>query len=341
MGLLGGFIKRIFVSVVVLLAVGLVFRVIYSAMASDHLNVNSVKTYPFIIKVTDPDGQVSSFSGSSSVSKPEEIAADLGTVVYPEDKVKIFPNVAMMMGATIEVKRAPKVYVTDWGKETLYRSFAPTVGDFLNEKAIDIGQDDKSNFSMSTVIVDSTSIKITRVAVTIVAENKPIVFKTVTKNDPNLDEGLTRIEKAGVNGNTKLTYQVTRENGVQVSKILIKTEKTADPQDQIQYKGTRPVITVPCNYKSIVITAAINSGYSANKICNLMMNESQGNYLSVGEYDGVQYYGLFQYTIGDGNGGSWADMSQKAGYGGSRWSDPTAQIMTTAWALTHGYASKW
>lgn len=340
--LLGGSIKRIFLFVFVVLVAVLVLKTTYFVLASDQPVTNSQKIYPYLINITDPDGQSSSFSGSSSAIKPEEIAKDLGNVIYPEDNVAVFPGNQFQMGGKISVIRAPQVYVTDWGKETLYRSFALTVESFLNEKSIELGQDDKVNFSLSTQIAESISIKITRVAVTNVVENKPIAYKTVTKNDPNLDEGKTRIDKAGVNGNTKLTYRVTRENGVQVSKVLIDTQKTADSVDQIQYKGTRPVITVPCRYKPIVITAAINSGYSANKICNLMMNESQGNNLSMGEHNGTQYYGLFQYTIGDdGNGGSWADMSKRAGYGGSRWTDPTAQIMTTVWALTNGYASKW
>jgi len=39
--------------------------------------------------------------------------------------------------------------------------------------------------------------------------------------------------------------------------------------------------------------------------------------------------------------GFWQWASAKAGYSGASIYDPTAQIFTTAWALTHGQAGRW
>lgn len=307
---------------------------------SDYQPESTAKIYPYIIESTAPGGQLSLYSGSSTHLMPEDIARDLNTVIYPEDHLKIFPGALMMMGGKISLTRAPEITINDWGKDKLYRSFAPTVADLLVEKNIDLGNDDKIFPALDAKIGQGSKIKITRVAVTEVSQNQPIDFKIVNKNDPNLDEGKTSIEQAGKKGVKKLTYRVTRENGAEKSRVLIKTETTTQPIDQIVHTGTRPAISVPCRYNSTVIAAAIKYSYSANKICNLMMLESGGNPGTVSR-DGI-HYGLFQYTTGgDGFGGSWGDMSQRAGSGGSRWTDPTAQIMTTVWALTHGYASKW
>lgn len=327
-------------------AVALIFIILgLRAVLADSKPVSPTqKIYPYAIEVNSPNGRAETYSGSSTSFEIPKIAQDLGTVVYPEDRVKTFPELNFLMGAKISVKRAPAVTVTDWGKKTLYRSFAPTVGAFFAEKNIEIGDDDKVNFSNSTSVTDGMAIVITRVAITNVSENKPIDFRTIIKDDPNLDEGKTRIDRAGKSGTMKYTYRVTRENGVQKSKILISKEKTLDPVDQLQARGTRPVITVRCNYNDTVIKAAVKYSYKANDICNLMIRESQGNPNSVWKDQNGNdiYFGLFQYTIGgDGNGGSWADISKKAGYGGRRWTDPEAQIMTTVWALTHGYSSKW
>lgn len=291
------------------------------------------KIYPYAIEVSSPNGRVETYFGSSTSFEIPKIAQDLGTVVYFEDRVKTFPELNFLMGAKISVKRAPTITVTDWGKETLYRSFAPAVGAFFAEKNIEIGDDDKVNFGNSTSIIDRMAIIITRVAITNVSENKPIDFRTIIKDDPNLDEGKTRIDRAGKPGTMKYTYRVTRENGIQKSKVLISKEKTLDPVDQLQYRGTRPVITVRCKYNETVIKTAIKYNYKANDICNLMMRESNGHPDSV---SGNGHYGLFQYDPG-----VWETVSAKAGYGGASIYDPTAQIMSTAWALTHGQGWRW
>ena len=315
-------------------------KLIHLAYADDqHSFINTQKHYPYQLIITDQQGNSQKIFGSSQSLLPVQIGTDLGQIIYPEDKLTSFPDPSFLMGSVISVTRAPLITINDWGKDQIYRSFAGTVQSLFDEKGIDLGKDDRIDLAPDTKIVDGMRIKITRVAVTTVDENKPIDFKIVTKKDPNMDEGKSRVDQVGVKGVLKQTYRVTRENGVQKSKVLIVSVTVTPSIDQIVYQGTRPAISVACRFNSTVIAAAIKYSYSANKICNLMMLESHGNPESVASNG---HYGLFQYTIGDdGSGGSWGDMSSRAGYGGAQWSDPTAQIMTTAWALTNGYGSKW
>lgn len=302
-------------------------------LASDHPVVNPINSYPYQLNITDQQGKVSQYFGNSSKTDIISIVSDIGAVVYPEDKSTIFPGNQFLMGGTITVLRAPEITINDWGKDKLYRSFATTVQELLDEKGIDMGNDDKITPALTTQILKGSKIKITRVAVTEVSQNQPIDFKIVNKNDSNLDEGKTSIEQAGKKGVKKLTYRVTRENGAEKSRVLIKTEIVTQPVDQIVHIGTRPAISVPCRYNSTVIAAAIKYSYSANKICNLMMLESHGNPESVNPNG---HYGLFQYDPG-----AFAFDSASAGYGGASIYDPTAQIYAAVWALTHGKAWRW
>jgi hypothetical protein len=295
----------------------------------------SSKIYPYAIEVSSPEGQVTNFYGDSNSKDYTEIGKELGVTIYPEDREMAFPSFNLNLGSVIKITRAPEITINDWGKDQLYRSFAGTVGELIDEKQLDLGKDDRASVPLSTKVKNGMNFKITRVAVTDVDEAKPIDFKIINKNDPNLDEGKTRIGTAGEKGTMKLTYRVTRENGVQKSKVLINQVKTLDPVDQVVFVGTRPVITVRCNYNSIVIAAATKYSYSANKICNLMMGESHGD-ANIINSGGSGHYGLFQYDLG-----AWDTVSTKAGYGGHQWTDPTAQIMSTAWALTNGQGWRW
>ena len=72
-----------------------------------------------------------------------------------------------------------------------------------------------------------------------------VPFKTITKDDPNLDWGTSRVETKGVAGKARITYKNGKE---------IKRETITKPVTQIVYKGSRPVVTtkdVPIDYKTV------------------------------------------------------------------------------------------
>lgn len=71
-----------------------------------------------------------------------------------------------------------------------------------------------------------------------VIETRPVPFTSTTVNDTYMDEGLTEIRTAGVNGIRTLTYEVTTTDGIQSDKKLIKDEVTTRPTTQVTAIGT-------------------------------------------------------------------------------------------------------
>lgn len=289
---------------------------------------------PYLVVVVDAKGnQIGEQKGVSEKSDPFLITQELGVGPYPEDRFSAFPEIRMGTGSKITLYRAPEYNIKDGKKEFVFRSWQKTVGGLLDEKKIELGQDDKINFSKDSELSTENNIVIIRVAMTIIVEKKVIDYKIKKKDDPNLDKGTTKIEKAGEKGSRDLYYLVIREDGEEISRTLQKSEVTKQPVDQILRVGTRPVITVRCKYNDTVIEAALKYGADANAICTLMMKESNGNPRS-GE--GTTYQGLFQYTEG-----FWKIASSKAGFSGASIFDPRAQIFSTAWAVTHGERGRW
>lgn len=276
------------------------------------------------------------YFGSDKFKTLNSMLQNLGVTVYFEDSVTVFPEPALGLGSVITVERATVVSVQDGRKTVTYRTWSETVGDLLKEKNIPIGSDDIVKPAISSKISSDLPVAITRVNETNVDEIIKLPYGTSTKNDANLEKGKQKIETKGVNGSKKRVYHLRRENGVLVSKVLVKDTVTLEPIDEVIIKGTKPPLNLISSgkYKETINVAAEKYRTDATVLYKLMILESNGNYKSVG--GGGRYKGLFQYTDG-----AWLSMSSKAGYSGANIFDPAAQINVTAWAITHGYKSKW
>lgn len=289
---------------------------------------------PYVVEVIKSDGtKDNEVSGISKETDPFLISEAVGAKPYKEDKFTAFPSPQMGIGGKITLYRAPDYRIKDGKKDFVFRSWSSTVGDLLTENSIELGQDDKINFSASTPLELNMDINIIRVAKTTVIQSESIPFTTTKKNDPNLDQGKTKVEQAGKTGKKNLFYLVTREDGVEVSRVLQKTEVAEEPVTEKLIIGTKPVITVRCKFNDIVAEAAAKYSVDPNALCTLMMKESNGN---TGSVSGGGHLGLFQYTDG-----FWKDASAKAGFADASWQDARAQIFTTAWAFSHGQRGRW
>lgn len=289
---------------------------------------------PFVVEVVETDGSVSKeYRGVSANSDPFKISEDLGAGPFIEDRFKAFPDIKMDIGSKITLYRAPVIKIKDGKRSKTVRSWTKTVGELFTEQKVEIGKDDKVNFTNDTAVENNMEIAITRVAITTVIEKEAIEYSTTKKDDSTLDKGKTKVKQAGQEGTKELSYRVVREDGDEVSRKLIKTETTKEPVEEILLIGTRPVITVRCKFNDTVIEAALKYPVDADSLCTLMMKESNGNPQSG---QGTDYQGLFQYTDG-----FWASASAKAGFSGASIWDARAQIFSTAWAFSHGERKRW
>lgn len=168
--------------------------------------------------------------------------SDLKTEVYPEDKIHVFPEPALGLGSKITIERATPVVVDDINTKTTYRTWKDNVKNFLEEKNIVLGADDRIQPNLEDKITRDLKITITRVNVTEITEREKISFKTISENDPSLEKGSTRIKQIGIEGAKEITYQVIRENAKEISRKLIKSKIVKSSQDKIVIKGTKTVI---------------------------------------------------------------------------------------------------
>lgn len=224
---------------------------------------------PYLIEEISADGnEIKTYSGSSSLTDPYQIASDFGATPYLEDKFTAFPDIKMGIGSKITLYRAPVYIITDGKKKITVRSWGETVREILTDGKIkDLGVDDKINFSLDTEAELNMEIRITRVARTNVIEAEPISFSITKKENANLEKGTKNILQAGQDGVRTKTYLVIREDGEEVSRTLTKSEVTTAPVNQIIEVGTKVVVygTGKATYYAWPAMSAKNKYYAASK----------------------------------------------------------------------------
>lgn len=71
-----------------------------------------------------------------------------------------------------------------------------------------------------------------------ISEDSVIPFEKSTVNDGNLAQGANKVTTVGVNGNKKITYELTLTNGKQTEKKKVKEEITLAPVTEVTSIGT-------------------------------------------------------------------------------------------------------
>lgn len=164
---------------------------------------------------------------------------NLPTKIYSEDKVVFFPEPSMGLGSKIFIYRANPITVVDGKKRKIYRTWAPTVSEFLNENKITLGEKDEISASLDSDLEKEQKIIIIRVAETIITEEITIDYKTIDKDDPEILRGKTEVGQAGIEGKREKKYLVRLEDGEEVSRTLVSNEITKKPQNKIILHGTK------------------------------------------------------------------------------------------------------
>jgi rare lipoprotein A len=165
--------------------------------------------------------------------------------VNPEDKVYAFPDPSLGVGSVLLVYRAQEVTLTDANKTRTLRTWAKTVAELAEEQNLDLAEQDKVSVALNSEIPvqkEAFSVQVTRVAESELTLTTTVPFTTTYTDDPEMEKGTNVTEQEGKNGTLKTTYLVRRENGVEVSRKVIKKEQTVDPVTKLVRRGTKIVL---------------------------------------------------------------------------------------------------
>lgn len=150
-----------------------------------------------------------------------------------------------------------KVTINDGGNTiNVTPEIGTTVQSILASQNIVLSQFDKVTPDLFSVITESTDILIVRVEEKFDTEEIVIPYDQQTVRNESLPEKQTILVQTGKNGTREITYRNLFENGILISRSIIRQVDTILPKPEIIMVGVQsPFAPIPFNGKVIYISA--------------------------------------------------------------------------------------
>ena len=245
-----------------------------SGMVAEKYNVNIFRARP----ITIVDGN-KRLKITTAEQTPALIAKAAGLEVFTEDKTTLGKgdNIVVDGADTVmKVERASVVNFVLYGKESVVRTHAKTVGELLKDKNITLQKDDTLSVDRSARIVPGMKIELWRNGKQTVTVEEDVKFQTEKVQDANRDLGYREVKQAGENGKKNVTYEIEMKNGVEVSRKEIASVVTKESKKQIEIVGAK---------SSNTFSGSFSEALARLRSC-------EGSYTS---NTGNGYYGAYQF----------------------------------------------
>ena len=245
-----------------------------SEMVAEKYNINIFRARP----ITIVDGN-KRLKVTTAEQTPALIAKAAGIEVFEEDKTTLSNSDNMAVdGANMVMKidRASMVNFVLYGKESVIRTHAKTVGELLKEKNIDPKKDDTLSVDRSAKIIPGMKIELWRNGKQTITAEEDVKFEVEKVQDANRDSGYREVKQVGENGKKNVTYEIEMKNGVEVSRKEIASVVTKEPKNQIEIVGTK---------SSTSFSGSFSEALARLRSC-------EGSYTS---NTGNGYYGAYQF----------------------------------------------
>src|SRR5512138_3099257 len=129
--------------------------------------------------------------------------------------------------------------VADGTTHSLTVPAGSTVTQALQAAGIVIGSSDRVEPPAYTVLGDGNSITLIRVKEVFETEEQIVPFERQIVRNESLPEGETRLVQAGVNGKEELTYRRVLEDGVEISRAVVKAATLQKAVPEIMMVGAQ------------------------------------------------------------------------------------------------------
>lgn len=141
----------------------------------------------------------------------------------------------------IKIDRAFKIELADGANDKTEEvwSTSTTVADFLSQQDIKLGKLDRVEPKLDETVKENDVIKVIRVEKVTDVVEEPIEYAVVTKKDDSLKKGSEEVLEKGQDGLLKKEFEITRENGKEISRKLLSEEKVKESKDHIVAVGTK------------------------------------------------------------------------------------------------------
>ena len=148
--------------------------------------------------------------------------------------------------------RPKKIIIQVDGKVIESKTKEDNVGQAIEEANIELDVNDKLNYDIDDKIKNNQVIVINRVETKENELIEKIAFNEIVVDDYKTKVGETRIISEGVEGEKKIIYTITYEDGNEISRVITSEEIIVEPTDKVVAQGIfdPSSLTVCVNRKS-------------------------------------------------------------------------------------------
>jgi uncharacterized protein YabE (DUF348 family) len=173
------------------------------------------------------------------------IAKEAGLDLHPEDEYEISVSDLsagdLEPGITLKVDRADVITLDLYGAISEVRTQAITVEEFMEEKSIQLQPGDTLLQAPSEIISTGSLIQIKNDSreVQVVEEEIPMPVEQI--KDVNRNVGFKEVQIAGSSGSKRVTYEITKVNGQEVSRVALEEIVLRAPTKQVEVVGAKKI----------------------------------------------------------------------------------------------------
>ncbi|RQW18081.1 DUF348 domain-containing protein [Bacillus sp. C1-1] len=201
---------------------------------SDDMNILYKQAHVVTLEVNDEQVQV-----PTTVDTIYDFIKEQGYDYRSEDQLVPHGDAAIEDGLTITYKPSVEFHFAYDGTEDTYWSASATVADFLKEANVELGKEDRVEPSLDEVLKEGLSIQLIRVEKVTDVIEESTAYETIRENDDTLKTGVERVVEQGERGKQELHYEITYENGEEISRKVIDTKMVAEPKERVIAVGTK------------------------------------------------------------------------------------------------------
>jgi hypothetical protein len=226
------------------------------------------------------------------------VTSGVGTVAVTQSSSSAEPTTPTQTQSsaareTIAQEVATTFTVNVDGESQTVSSNENALGDALEESGILVNQADIVSSPMSAPVLNGSTITVTRVTTETVSETVTDAFTTTEVEDDTLAEGTTEVETEGQDGITTNTYEVTYQDGTEVSRVLTISAQTQARVDKVVRVGTKKA-------EAVATTSSSSSSSSSTSSSTSTTATATSTYVApAGEAQQIAYSLIGNYGWGD------------------------------------------
>lgn len=224
-------------------------------ITTDNFRINVYRAMP--VTIIDGDRKTFSFSAAAT---PRSIAEQTGIDVYPEDRLDFIPTENFLLegslGQRVVINRATPVNINLYGTQVVMRTHAQTVGELLDERNINLGEEDNVEPARDTPITRNMQVFLLQRGTQLATVEEEIDMPVEEVEDDSLSFGSSVVRQEGSPGKRLVTYIIEHENGEEVDRQEIQSVVVQEPVTQIVARGA--AINIPSDRVGVMAAAGIS-----------------------------------------------------------------------------------